>query len=702
MFSNLPKSQKVLLILLATITCLVCALVSVLAIRQWFASPTHPTTLPPTAAAADAAWARIQARGHIVVGTAAGYPPFEYYNNSYQLDGFDIALMREVGRKLGVQVDFQDLVFEFLGPALQIGQIDAAISAISVTPDRLAQYDFSNIYFVGKDGVLAKSDSQVPAVVSPEQLAGQRVGVESGSVYEQWIKTNLVDTGKMPATDLLVYPRADIAVGDLRSGRADLVVMDFNPAASFAEQGGVKVVGQGISQQLYAIAMSKGSPTLQARISEALIALQNEGRIAQLAEIYLKVKAEDLQPTPTPGIAATPTSPAMPTPPPPPQPSATPPGYCIDGMVFVADLTYPDYNITAVPLLPPGTPFQKGWRIRNTGTCTWNTGYTLRYADGNHPAASMGGAPAPILAVVPPGGTYDMYVNLVAPIQTGIYRGNWALYNPQGLALGQKLWVAIQVPPPATATPLPKPLIQRFDVYPGSVQVGQCVDITWDIYGAINAVRLQRDNLVLWDGAPARGRTSDCPTTPGTASYQVIANGPGGTSSAQRSVMVIPILDPTLPPPPTASPDPQIIFFNVEPNNIDEGQCATLSWQITGDVRVVRLSRNGQIILDNAPTSYQGGDCPAAGVYVYSLDALGIKTGDTENRQLTVNMMPGPLPGPIPGPLPGPVDEPTPMLPTLPRLQLPGGGVSLAVDWQAVQAWLSDAAAYLRLAERVN
>jgi len=247
MFNTLPKSQKIILILLAAVTCLVCALVAAVALSQWRGGGEKPAPLSPTQVG-DAAWTRIQANQRIVVGVAAGYPPFEYYNHSYQLDGFDIALMREIGRKLGIEVDFQDLVFEFLGPALQIGQVDAAISAISVTPERLAQYDFSNIYYVGKDGVLAKADTPLPAISSPDQLIGQRVGVESGSVYEQWIKTNQVDTGKMPATNLMVYPRADIAVGNLKNGRVDLVVMDYNPAVSFAEQGDVKVIGQGIAQ----------------------------------------------------------------------------------------------------------------------------------------------------------------------------------------------------------------------------------------------------------------------------------------------------------------------------------------------------------------------------------------------------------------------------------------------------------------------
>ena len=99
-----------------------------------------PTATPvptqvPTTGPTDL-WQTIQQNGRIVVGVSADYPPFEFYDSDFRLDGFDIALMDEIGKKLGVDVEFNDLAFDGLGGALTLGQIDAAISAISVTPTR--------------------------------------------------------------------------------------------------------------------------------------------------------------------------------------------------------------------------------------------------------------------------------------------------------------------------------------------------------------------------------------------------------------------------------------------------------------------------------------------------------------------------------------------------------------------------------------
>lgn len=105
-------------------------------------------------------WERVQANGTIVFGTAADYPPFSFYDSNFQLDGFDIALAKELAKRLGVEARFNDFAFGGLLDALQLGQVDAAIAAISVTPDRQQIVDFTNLYFVSDDALLVRGDDQ--------------------------------------------------------------------------------------------------------------------------------------------------------------------------------------------------------------------------------------------------------------------------------------------------------------------------------------------------------------------------------------------------------------------------------------------------------------------------------------------------------------------------------------------------------------
>lgn len=99
-----------------------------------------------------------------------------------------------------------------------------------------------------------------------------------------------------------------------------------------------------------------------------------------------------------------------------------------DRAAFVSDITVPDGTE-----FEPGEDFKKTWRLKNDGTCTWNTGYALVFDDGN---AMNGPVSIPMPENVAPGETVDLSVNLTAPSKSGTYRGNWLLRNASGSAFG--------------------------------------------------------------------------------------------------------------------------------------------------------------------------------------------------------------------------------------------------------------------------
>ena len=435
--TGMSTTTKILIgALVAIIVIAVCAIAAVVLLnRPEEVEPTAiaPATEPATSTSAvDDSWDRVKASGLIVVGTSADYPPFEFYIGPGQVYGFDIALMDEIGRRLGVKIQYMDYAFDGLGNALQLRQIDAAIAAISITPERESEVDFSNVYMVGTDGVLARQGAG-RNVNSTADLAGARVGVQRGSVYEDWLYTELVETGRMPEGNLLVYEKVADAVRDLQEGRVDLVVMDLQPAEAAVFSGGVELVAQGLNQQRYALALAKGAQALKAEIDRVLNDLHNEGVIAELAMEYLGMDQLLPTPTPRPGASSTP----RPTP------------ECVDSLTFVEHLTQEGD-------MAPGQPFTKGWRVINSGTCTWDTNYLVAYVSGDR----MGGQPTPVNRQVAPGDTYDIQVNLVAPLQPGTYASFWQMRNGQGSApstgsgqaFGQRLQVAINVPAGPTVT----------------------------------------------------------------------------------------------------------------------------------------------------------------------------------------------------------------------------------------------------------
>jgi len=419
------------LVLCVTLTCLAVF------IYNWLQDDPPPVI-------EDYSWTNVQEAGVLKVATSADYPPFAYHNADYVIDGFDPALIRDIGEKLGVQVEISDYAFEGLGATLNVGQVDLTIAAISITPEREEQFDFSNIYYVGKDGILARADSGISSISSIAEIAGKRVGVQQFTVYESWAQDILVGGGIITADQLFVYSKPEHALDDLRHKRLDLVVMDLQPATLALGDGDLALVGQDLNQQRLAIAFPKGANALRAKVNEALLTLQNEGRVNQLAEIYLGLSPDDIIPPPTPQ----PTPEITETPLPTATQDPTPEG-CVDAMDFVEDLNFDDEDLTNFPQVNPGETFQKGWRIKNTGTCIWNSTYFIKFMRGTQ----MEGQPTSIQGAVEPDQTYDMYVDLVAPDTAGEYVGYWQMHNTENEAFGQTIWVAIEVRDPDPETP---------------------------------------------------------------------------------------------------------------------------------------------------------------------------------------------------------------------------------------------------------
>jgi hypothetical protein len=145
-------------------------------------------------------------------------------------------------------------------------------------------------------------------------------------------------------------------------------------------------------------------------------------------------------PTHTPGETASPTllateSPAVTSTSAPPVPSFNPTTSCY-GLTFVSDVTVPDNSdMTA------GQKFTKTWRVRNSGSCTWQTGFRLTFSGGE----AMGGSSVLLSNEIQTGDEVELSVDLTAPGPAGTYRGNWRMATGSGTLFGDEIYVLIKV-----------------------------------------------------------------------------------------------------------------------------------------------------------------------------------------------------------------------------------------------------------------
>jgi polar amino acid transport system substrate-binding protein len=433
------------------------------------------TSTPPQS---DDVWDHIQGNKKMVVGTSWDYPPFSSVNSDFEVVGFDMALIEEIGRRLNIPIEVQNYAFEGLPDALRINQIDLAVAAISLTPERDQQMSFSPVYFVNETSVLARNDTLVPDITNFDQLAKYRVGVQRGSTYESMVQTYLVDTGKMGAEKLLRYMQTDEAVRDLIVNRVDVVIVGQATASYYGSREDLRVVANGFQQQNLAVAMRLDTPRLNAEITKVIDDMLKDGTILSFIQQYIQSDVAGTLSTPIPSIQ----NPATPFPP---LPTITPQA-CVNGMKFVADVTIEDNNMKTPPFIKPGESFVKIWRVENNGTCTWTPDYHLVYAYGNVYAAQMNGQRVSVPFAVAPGQLVDLSVSLVAPKDPLTYQGFWQMETETGKRFGQTIWVAISTTEnPVAVAPTRLPSGNTCEVTITSptnfVKVNSAFDAIWSV-----------------------------------------------------------------------------------------------------------------------------------------------------------------------------------------------------------------------------
>ncbi|NCQ68433.1 MAG: ABC transporter permease subunit [Microcystis aeruginosa L111-01] len=196
------------------------------------------------------------------VATEATFPPFEFQQGG-QLTGFDIDLMRAIGKEADLNIDFRNLPFDGIIPALQARTVEAAISGMTITAERAQAISFSRPYFRAGLAIAVREDNRT--IKNFEDLKGKRIAVQIGT-------TGALEATKIPGARVSQFDSAALALQELINGRVEAVVND-KPVTLYAikQAGlrGVKVVGELLTEEFYGIALPKNSPYLQL-INDAL------------------------------------------------------------------------------------------------------------------------------------------------------------------------------------------------------------------------------------------------------------------------------------------------------------------------------------------------------------------------------------------------------------------------------------------------
>lgn len=157
---------------------------------------------------------------------SAEYPPFEYIEQN-ELKGFDIDLANLIAKHLGKQAVFDNMQFSTILPALSLGQVDAAISTITITPARQQHFDFTAPYYFETMAAVFRKNKPVH---SKAALKGKIIACQLGSTMEIWLRKTI------PDAFIVAMDNNTQAIEAVKAGHADLVLMDGPQGAIFSQK----------------------------------------------------------------------------------------------------------------------------------------------------------------------------------------------------------------------------------------------------------------------------------------------------------------------------------------------------------------------------------------------------------------------------------------------------------------------------------
>lgn len=233
------------------------------------------------AASADAAAVTTVNAGKLTMSTNAAFPPYEMTTDNGDFEGIDIEVAGAIAKKLGLELQVDDMDFDAALLAAQNGKSDIVMAGVTVTEDRQLVMNFSDSYATGVQVVIVKEGSDVTLDNLGEKMIGTQRGT-TGYIYTS------DDYGDDHVT---AYDNGASAVQALINGQVDCVVIDSAPAEAFvAANAGLTILDTEYVTESYAIGVNKDNTALLDAINQALAELTADGTVQSIVDKYISAE----------------------------------------------------------------------------------------------------------------------------------------------------------------------------------------------------------------------------------------------------------------------------------------------------------------------------------------------------------------------------------------------------------------------------
>ena len=227
------------------------------------------------------------------VGSLTVYAPFEYMDSATgQYEGFDMDLVRELGKREGYKIEIVSMTLDGLIPALMADNIDVAVSALTITPERSEKVDFTKPYINAGLTVMTTRDN-APKIKSLKDLEGKCLCAEIGSSGALFMK-------RIPGTTIRTFNSAADAFLELNKNGCYAMLNDGPVNKYFLRQDAAKsmnlvALDWVVSDDQYGFAVKKGNAELLKKFDDALDAMKKDGTYDRIYDKWFGDTGENIK-----------------------------------------------------------------------------------------------------------------------------------------------------------------------------------------------------------------------------------------------------------------------------------------------------------------------------------------------------------------------------------------------------------------------
>ncbi|MBX9992691.1 ABC transporter substrate-binding protein [Phreatobacter oligotrophus] len=223
----------------------------------------------------------VKSAGVVRIGIEATYPPMAYKDPATnERRGFNVDLVTEIARVLGLRIQWEEMAFAQLIPALTTNRIDFSGSSMTDLPSRRDRLSF--VDYVSTGPQIFAMTAQSSDINQPTDLCGKAIATPRTTAYfptlQAWSQANCVAQGR-PAITVVGTEGATATRTDLRQNRVQAAVLGAEYVVYLGQQepGAIKAIGTPIGRNMSGLAFPKESTVLRDAVAAALDRLIADG-----------------------------------------------------------------------------------------------------------------------------------------------------------------------------------------------------------------------------------------------------------------------------------------------------------------------------------------------------------------------------------------------------------------------------------------